>query len=82
MIKLLLQNKHTSGAAAVYILAKLATQAAAIWLPHHKDQFDSTANLLESAAIGYGLLAAGDGAKSVTREEFDTAIMQKPVTKP
>lgn len=60
MIKRLLENKHTSGAAGVYIAAKLAAGLGAIWFPAHKEQFDQTANLIESAAIGYGLVMAGD----------------------
>ncbi len=59
------QNKHTSIAAAVYVAAKYGAKLGAVWFPHHASQFDQTADLLESAAVGYGLLMAGDaGATS------------------
>lgn len=62
MIKLLLDNKHTSLAAVIYVVAKMGAQLGAIWWPAHKAQFDATANVFESAAVAYGLLAAGDAA--------------------
>jgi hypothetical protein len=60
MIKTLWQNKHTSGAALAYIAAKAISGLGAIWFPQHKDQFEQTANLVESLAVGYGLIMAGD----------------------
>lgn len=64
LLTLLAQNKHTSIAAIAYVAAKLAAQLGAVWWPAHKEQFDSTAQLIESAAVAYGLLAAGDAAQS------------------
>jgi hypothetical protein len=63
MIKTLLANKHTSVAALAYIGAKLLSGLGAIWFPAHKDQFDQTANLIESVAVGYGFIMAGDAKK-------------------
>lgn len=89
MLKLLLNNKHTSAAAVVYVLAKLGAQLGAVWIPQHKDQFDTTANLVESAAVAYGLLAAGDAVKSASKAEVaqaidtgDTSTLKKSETKP
>jgi len=53
-------NKHTSFAAIVYAGAKLGAELGAVWLPSHKDQFNATANIIESAAVAYGLVMAGD----------------------
>ena len=60
LLSTLLANKHTSGAAVVYCAAKFASQLGAIWFPNHKEQFDQTTSLVESAAIAYGLVMAGD----------------------
>ena len=64
MLRTLLANKHTSAAAAIYLVAKFGCQIAGVWMPEHKAQFDATANYIEGAAVAYGLFAAGD-AKSV-----------------
>ena len=53
-------NPHTTYAAGFYIGAKLLSGLGAIWFPAYKDQFEQTANLIESAAVGYGLIMAGD----------------------
>ena len=45
-------NPHTTLAAGIYV--------GGIWFPAHKEQFDQTSNLIESAAIAYGLVMAGD----------------------
>jgi len=63
MIKSLIANKHTSGAALAYVAAKLFSGLGAIWFPAHKEQFDATANLVESLAVGYGFIMAGDAKK-------------------
>lgn len=63
----ILANKHTSFAAAAYILAKGASEVGAVWFPEHKAQFDATTGIVESAAVGWGLLAAGD-AKAIAAE--------------
>lgn len=60
IVSRVLTNKHTSGAAIVYLAAKYGAKLGAIWLPQHKDQFDQTADLIESFAVGYGLIMAGD----------------------
>lgn len=59
-IKTLLANKHTSGAALVYVGSIVAMEIGAVWFPNHAEQFKSTGKIIESAALTYGLLAAGD----------------------
>ena len=53
-------NKHTSIAATVYVVSVFLTRLGKVWLPNHEAQFDSTEELIKSAAVGYGLLMAGD----------------------
>lgn len=65
MMRLLIDNKHTTGAAVVYVLAKFGALLGAIWMPAHKEQFESTAQVAESAAIAWGLIMAGDAKQSV-----------------
>lgn len=64
-IQTLLNNKHTSIAAVVYIGAQVIAELGAVWFPEHKDQFTATTKIIESAAVGYGLIMAGD-AKPTT----------------
>ena len=59
-LQTLANNKHTSLAAVAYVGAKLFSGLGEIWFPAYKDQFEQTANLIESAAVGYGLVMAGD----------------------
>jgi hypothetical protein len=72
MLRTLLANKHTSGAAAVYILAKIGCQIAGVWMPEHKAQFDATANYIEAGAVAYGLFAAGDAGQTTPTGKIDT----------
>lgn len=55
-----LASKHTSGAAIVYIVAKYGAMACKVWFPQHSEQFDKTADIIEGAAVAYGLYMAGD----------------------
>ncbi len=63
MIRTLLENKHTSIAAGAYVAAKLIAGLGTIWLPHYKDQFDQSMGLIESIAVAYGFVMAGDAKK-------------------
>ena len=60
----LLANKHTTSAAGAYMLLTLISELGAIWFPEHAEQFDATITHLRQAAIGYGLLMAGDAGKA------------------
>ena len=59
----LLANKHTSAAAMTYAIAVLLPGIAKIWFPEYGDKIDATAGHLREAAIGYGLLTAGDATQ-------------------
>lgn len=71
MIKTLIQNKHTSIAALAWFAGKAVAGFGAIWFPHYKDQFQQTAELIESLAVGYGLIMAGDAKPSGTLPPSD-----------
>ena len=58
-----LQNKHTTGAGIAYLLLKTLMQLAMIWFPDQHDKLTTTAEILEGAAVAYGLVAAGDASK-------------------
>ncbi len=80
----LLANKHTSIAGVIYLAAKLGSQLAAVWMPQYKDKLDATTNVIEGAAVAYGLLAAGDSTRSASKQEVakaietgDTSILKK-----
>lgn len=60
LVQRMTSNKHTSIAAIVYVGAKYGVKFGEIWLPTYKAQFDQTADLIESAALAYGFVMAGD----------------------
>lgn len=64
----LLNNKHTSIAAVVYIVSQVVSELGAVWFPAHKEQFSATSKIIESAAVGYGLIMAGDAKPSTPAE--------------
>lgn len=72
LLKLGLQNRHTSLSGLVWIVCKLG----AIWLPKWKSQFEAT----EAVAVGYGLFMAGDASSSLTKDEADTVFLRKSET--
>lgn len=67
-LKLLLANKHTSGAAIVYLVAKVLAELGKAWMPDKAHQWDLTLNIVEGAAVSWGLLAAGDAKQSAPAE--------------
>jgi len=60
----MLANKHTSAAAIIYALAKWGCPFLSVWFPELKPKLDSSAQVLEGAAVFYGFAAAGDSATS------------------
>jgi hypothetical protein len=56
----ILENKHTSIAACVYVSAKVLCHIGAVWFPTHSEQFKQTADIIESGAVGYGFLMSGN----------------------
>lgn len=63
-------NKHTSIAACCYVGAKALVKLGEIWIPDYKPQFEQTGDLVESLAVGYGFIMAGDGKQ--TKQEPET----------
>lgn len=90
LLKLFLNNKHTSGAAVVYVIAYLVPKLGPIWFPGHAKQFEDTADIIQKAAVFYGLVSAGDAAQSqaqvqslsdktkIAIETHDTSTFSKP----
>ena len=70
MLQLLLNNKHTTIAGAIYIITKFGCNILGVWYPEHKAQYEATANYVEGAAVAYGLFAAGDANKSATKSDM------------
>ena len=58
------QNKHTTGAGVAYLLLKTLMQMLIVWFPDQHDKLATTGEILEGAAVAYGLVAAGDASKS------------------
>jgi len=69
MLQLLLNNKHTTIAGAIYIITKFGCNILGVWYPEYKAQYEATANYVEGAAVAYGLFAAGDANKSATKTD-------------
>lgn len=75
LLRNLLANKHTSGAALVYILAFTASEIAMVWWPNHAAQIKHTFDYIQKACVGYGLLMAGDAAAGQKQiADVDTKI--------
>lgn len=60
-----LSNKHTSAAAIAYLASKAGVKLLTIWFPELTPQLEQTGELIESLALGYGFLMAGDGKKDL-----------------
>lgn len=67
-----LSNRHTSIAGLVYFSSKYGALLLAIWMPEAKEKLVATSDLIEGAAVAYGLVAAGDATKSATNTDVDT----------
>ncbi len=74
----ILANKHTTGAGIAYAIAKFGCPLLGVWWPGHDAQLKATEDTLEGLAVFYGLAAAGDAGKSVTKEEAETKFVAKP----
>lgn len=70
------QNKHTSGAAVVFVLATVVQKILPLWFPAHTDQLMATSNQIKEIAIGYGLLMGGD-SKAVNNQTVVTTETPK-----
>lgn len=81
LITSLATNKHTSGAALIYAASKFGCPLASTWFPGHKTQIEATAEILQGLSVFYGLAAAGDASKSLTKEQADTQFIKRDETK-
>jgi len=89
-IQTLLANKHTSGSALVFAAVKVSATIAKTWWPEHEAQIRTTSDALESLAILYLGVSAGDAiqgqkARDVLQakvktsiETHDTSILENP----
>ena len=77
-----LSNPHTSGSAIAFGAVKMLSSIAKVWWPEYRHKIELTADALETFAIIYFGVAAGDAAKSVTKQEADTTFMRKPGAPP
>lgn len=77
LIANVLANKHTTGAGIAYAAAKFGVPVLQSWFPGHEAAFKTTAESLEGLAVFYGLAAAGDAQKSLTKDEAETKFVTK-----
>jgi len=65
MIGKLLSNPHTTGSGGAFVAIKFAQHVALMWTPAiYHDKIRGTAEALESLAVGYGLIMAGDAGRA------------------
>lgn len=69
LLKPILANKHTSGAAAVALICFMAS-VGCTWFPSKCEQIKATSAAAEKLAIVYGLAMASDG-KDKSKTETD-----------
>ena|SRR6266436_9862512 len=74
----LLSNPHTTGSGGAFVAIKAAQHIALMWTPpQHHDKIRGTAEALESLAVGYGLIMAGDaGRAKKDLEEVKQQVVQ------
>lgn len=77
-IQALLQNPHTTWAGVAYVVAKLGVHLGVVWIPSHADQFRRTAELIESVAVGWGFLLAGDAKPTTKASDTHETITPNP----
>lgn len=77
-----MSNKHTSGAAGIYVICLAAGQIATAWFPAYAAQIKTTAEAVQHAAVAYGLVMARDSGKPPTDGTNGTGGSDgtKPVT--
>lgn len=79
----LLSNPHTTGSGGAFVAIKAAQHIALLWTPaHYADSVHGTAEALETIAVAYGLVMAGDagkGEKALQDVRQDVAKVQEAV---
>ena len=63
----LLNNPHTRWAGIAYLVSKLGIQIAQVWFSVFDEKLRATAEIIEGAAVAYGLFAAGAGNVPLTQ---------------
>lgn len=76
-IQALLANPHTRYAALAYVVCKYGLQIMEIWFQSYSQNLRATADIIEGAAIFYGLTAAGAGNPPL--KEVDADLKAKKV---
>lgn len=82
MLQRMLANPHTSISAIVYVVAKLAAQFGEVWIPGHAQQFKASADIIESAAVLWLGLSAGDAAASQPKKTDETKTVPPAAGQP
>ncbi len=67
---------------ALSAAVKVLSQIAKTWMPEKRHQIEVTADALESLAVVYFGLAAGDASKSVTKQEAETTFIKRVEIQP
>jgi len=75
----LFKNPHTRYAGLIYFFAKFGVQVMEVWFQSYSQQLRATAEIIEGAAVFYGLAAAGSGNAplATTGEEIKLMKAQK-----
>lgn len=77
LLALASKNKHTTGAGIIILVTSALEFLGPLWFPTKKHEFEETCKWITRTAAIYGLVAAGDASKSVTKEEADTKYLKK-----
>ena len=67
-------NPHTRYAAMIYFACKLGLQVWEVWTQSYSQQIKSTIEIIEGAAVAYGLAAAGSGNATLAQTGEDLKL--------
>ena len=67
-------NPHTRYAGLIYFFAKVSIQVMEVWFQSYSQQLRATAEIIEAAAVLYGLNAAGAGNATLTQTGEDLKL--------
>lgn len=79
-LQALLSNPHARYAAVAYIICKVGLQIFEVWFQSYDQKLRATAEIIEAAAVAYGLSAASAGNASL-KEVGQDIQTQKEETK-
>ena len=77
------QNPHTRWAGIAYVICKFGLQVMEVWFQSYDQKIRATAEIIEAAAVFYGLNAAGAGNAplKVVSEELEATKEQTKLIK-